>query len=56
MSGVPFARAMSEADIAQVTEEFATAAAKAVLAGFDAVELHLGHGYLLSQFLCPTNL
>jgi len=54
MSGVPFARAMSGADIAQVTEEFATAAAKAVSAGFDAVELHLGHGYLLSQFLCPA--
>ena len=54
MSGVPFARAMTEADIAGVIEEFAAAAATVVRAGFDAVELHLGHGYLLSQFLCPA--
>ena len=54
MSGVPFARAMTEADIANAIEEFATAAAMAVRAGFDAIELHLGHGYLLSQFLSPA--
>ena len=54
MSGVPFARAMTAADIAATTEEFATAATLAVRAQFDAVELHLGHGYLLSQFLCPA--
>jgi len=54
MAGVPFARAMTEADMARVIEEFATAAAMARRAGFDAVELHLGHGYLLSQFLCPA--
>jgi 2,4-dienoyl-CoA reductase-like NADH-dependent reductase (Old Yellow Enzyme family) len=54
MSGVPFARAMTVADIANVIEEFGAAAAMAAGAGFDAVELHLGHGYLLSQFLCPA--
>jgi len=54
MAGVPFARAMTAADIANVIEEFGTAAAKARQAGFDAVELHLGHGYLLNQFLCPA--
>jgi 2,4-dienoyl-CoA reductase-like NADH-dependent reductase (Old Yellow Enzyme family) len=54
MSGVPFTRAMTEADIAQVIDEFGAAAAMAQSAGFDAVELHLGHGYLLSQFLCPA--
>jgi 2,4-dienoyl-CoA reductase-like NADH-dependent reductase (Old Yellow Enzyme family) len=54
MSGVPFARAMTEADLATVIEEFGTAAAGAVRAGFDAVEVHLGHGYLLSQFISPA--
>jgi len=54
MSGIPFARAMNEDDIATVIEEFGTAAAGAVRAGFDAVELHLGHGYLLSQFISPA--
>jgi 2,4-dienoyl-CoA reductase-like NADH-dependent reductase (Old Yellow Enzyme family) len=54
MAGVPFARAMTETDIANVIEEFGAAAAKARQAGFDAVELHLGHGYLLNQFLCPA--
>jgi 2,4-dienoyl-CoA reductase-like NADH-dependent reductase (Old Yellow Enzyme family) len=54
MAGVPFARAMTEDDIATVIEEFGVAAAGAVCAGFDAVELHLGHGYLLSQFISPA--
>jgi 2,4-dienoyl-CoA reductase-like NADH-dependent reductase (Old Yellow Enzyme family) len=54
MSGMPFARAMSEADIAGVIDDFGTAAARAADAGFDAVEVHLGHGYLLSQFLSPA--
>jgi 2,4-dienoyl-CoA reductase-like NADH-dependent reductase (Old Yellow Enzyme family) len=54
MSGIPFARAMTEDDLATVIEEFGAAAAGAVRAGFDAVELHLGHGYLLSQFISPA--
>ncbi len=53
LSGRPLAEAMTEAEIEQVTESFATAARLAHRAGFDAVELHLGHGYLLSQFLSP---
>jgi 2,4-dienoyl-CoA reductase-like NADH-dependent reductase (Old Yellow Enzyme family) len=53
-AGLPFARAMSEADVARVVDDFGAAAAGAVAAGFDAVELHLGHGYLLSQFLSPA--
>jgi 2,4-dienoyl-CoA reductase-like NADH-dependent reductase (Old Yellow Enzyme family) len=53
-AGLPFSAAMTEDDVARVTEEFGTAAALAVEAGFDAVELHLGHGYLLSQFLSPA--
>lgn len=54
LSGRPLADAMTEADIEAVTAAFVQAAALAREAGFDAVELHLGHGYLLSQFLCPT--
>jgi len=54
-SGVPFAAAMTEADMERTTDEFALAARRAAEAGFDAVELHLGHGYLLSQFLSPAS-
>lgn len=53
-SGLPFARAMTVAEIEAIPEQFADAAERAVDAGFDAVEVHLGHGYLLSQFLSPA--
>ena len=46
-------RAMNEADIERVREDFGKAAKMAIAAGFDAIELHAGHGYLLSQFLSP---
>jgi 2,4-dienoyl-CoA reductase-like NADH-dependent reductase (Old Yellow Enzyme family) len=48
-----FTRAVDERDIARITAEFAAAARRLVDAGFDAVEIHLGHGYLLSEFLSP---
>jgi len=54
LSGLPRTRAMSEADITGVITAFADAAGLAKRSGFDAVELHLGHGYLLSQFLSPA--
>jgi 2,4-dienoyl-CoA reductase-like NADH-dependent reductase (Old Yellow Enzyme family) len=44
---------MTAADIDEKTEDFGRAARLARDAGFDAVELHAGHGYLLSQFLSP---
>lgn len=47
-------RAMTEADIARVTAGFAHAAEYLEKAGFDGIELHGAHGYLLSQFLSPT--
>jgi 2,4-dienoyl-CoA reductase-like NADH-dependent reductase (Old Yellow Enzyme family) len=53
-AGMPIAPAMTEADIAEAVDDFARASALARDAGFDAVELHLGHGYLLSQFLSPA--
>ena len=46
-------RAATTDDIARVTDEFARAATVAVESGFDAIELHLGHGYLLSAFMSP---
>ncbi len=44
-------RAMTEADIARATTEYANAARLAVRAGFDGVELHAANGYLIEQFL-----
>jgi 2,4-dienoyl-CoA reductase-like NADH-dependent reductase (Old Yellow Enzyme family) len=54
LGGLPFIDAMSHDDIETVTREFVSAARLACEAGFDAVELHVGHGYLLSQFLSPS--
>lgn len=45
--------AMTEARIAQTVAAFAAAARRAARAGFDAVDIHGAHGYLLSQFMAP---
>lgn len=44
---------MTQEQITEKVEDFARAAVLARRAGFDAVEVHAGHGYLLSQFLSP---
>ena len=44
---------MSHERINETIHAFVAAAARARAAGFDCVELHVAHGYLLSQFLCP---
>ena len=54
MHGVPRIRALSAAEVAELPAQFAAGAERAKRAGFDAVELHCGHGYLISQFLSPA--
>ena len=53
LQALQFTRAVTGAEIARITADFAHAAGLAVEAGFDAVELHFGHGYLVSAFLSP---
>ena len=46
-------RKMTRDDIQQVIQSFADSVVLARESGFDAVEIHAGHGYLISQFLSP---
>ncbi len=46
-------RAMDRADMKKVRDDFARAARMAAEAGFDMVEIHCAHGYLLASFLSP---
>lgn len=48
-----YCRSMTLKDIEEKTIDFVNAALLAKKAGFDAIEIHAGHGYLLSQFLSP---
>jgi 2,4-dienoyl-CoA reductase-like NADH-dependent reductase (Old Yellow Enzyme family) len=48
-----FLRAATEDDLRRITAAFAEAAGIAADCGFDAIELHFGHGYLVSAFLSP---
>ncbi|HEY8515964.1 MAG TPA: NADH:flavin oxidoreductase [Candidatus Binatia bacterium] len=49
-----FTRAVDERDIERIVRDFASAASLLRDAGFDAIEVHLGHSYLLSAFLSPA--
>ena len=48
-------KALSHSEIEQVIADFAKSAERAVDAGFDMIELHAAHGYLLHQFMSPLS-
>jgi len=48
-----WSKAMTRADMDRVRDDFVAATQRAALAGFDWLELHCAHGYLLSAFLSP---
>lgn len=47
-------RPLTKEEIQEIVKKYGEAAKRAQAAGFDAVEVHAGHGYLISQFLSPT--
>jgi len=49
----PVPRALSDAEIVRVIDDFAATAKRAIAAGFEMIELHAAHGYLLHEFLSP---
>ena len=52
-AGEPLPRALSRDEIPEMVEKWGQAAARADAAGYDVLEIHAAHGYLLHQFLSP---
>ncbi len=52
---LPVPRAMTRADMVRVRDEFVAASRMGIDAGFDMLELHCAHGYLLSSFITPLS-
>jgi 2,4-dienoyl-CoA reductase-like NADH-dependent reductase (Old Yellow Enzyme family) len=51
--GYPEPRELTRAEIGSLVESFASAAVRAIKVGFDVIEIHAAHGYLLHQFYSP---
>jgi 2,4-dienoyl-CoA reductase-like NADH-dependent reductase (Old Yellow Enzyme family) len=52
-TGYPVPRALATGEIPAIVEAFSHAAGRALAAGFDVLEVHAAHGYLIHQFLSP---
>lgn len=53
--GYPTPKQLSEAEIDDIVRKFGEAARRADAAGYDVIEVHGAHGYLLAQFLSPVS-
>ncbi|CAF3488543.1 hypothetical protein FGSG_08077 [Fusarium graminearum PH-1] len=51
----PVPKAFTKEDIEELKNDFLAAAKRAIRAGFDVIEIHAAHGYLLHQFLSPVS-
>jgi 2,4-dienoyl-CoA reductase-like NADH-dependent reductase (Old Yellow Enzyme family) len=51
----PAPEAMSKNDISQLREDFTSAARRALAAGYEVIEIHGAHGYLINSFLSPLS-
>jgi 2,4-dienoyl-CoA reductase-like NADH-dependent reductase (Old Yellow Enzyme family) len=55
LDGGPVPRGLTTADIGLLVQAFAAAAHRALAAGFEVIEIHGAHGYLIHQFLSPLS-
>ncbi|MFT4246275.1 MAG: NADH:flavin oxidoreductase/NADH oxidase [Micrococcaceae bacterium] len=54
-TGLVAPKALNESEIKQIISEFVEASKRALVAGFDVIEIHAAHGYLIHEFLSPLS-